>query len=79
MKQTDGIVTAINRMDQPLPIEMGRFWSSTENKMRLHQFFTKRLSETYKDRKPVYLGGSHVDNLSACLRVSERHEAMYAC
>ena len=35
----------------------------------------KWLSETYKDRKPVYLGDSHVDNLSACLRVSEGHES----
>ena len=48
-------------------------WPSTENKVRLQQFFIKWLSETYKDRKPVYLGGSHVDNLSACLRVSEGH------
>ena len=74
--KSDGIVTAINRMDQPLPIEMDRFWPSTENKVRLQQFFTKWLSETYKDRKPVYLGVSHVDNLSACLRGMK---AMYAC
>ena len=39
--KSDGIVTAINRMDQPLPIEMDRFWSSTENKVRLQQLFIK--------------------------------------
>ena len=77
--KSDGIVTAINEMDQPLPIEMDRFLPSTENKVRLQQFFMKWLSETYKDRKPAYLGVSHVDNLSACLRVSEGMKAMYAC
>ena len=68
------VTSETNRMDQPLPIEMDRFWSSTENKMLLQQFFMKWSSETYKDRKPVYLGDSHVDILSACLRVSEGHE-----
>ena len=76
--KSDGIVTAINRMDQPLPIEMDQFWSSTENKARLQQFFIKWFSETYKDRKPVYLGGTHVDNLSAYLRVSEGLKGMKA-
>ena len=77
--KSDGIVTAIDRMDQPLRIEMDRFWPSTENKVRLQQFFVKWLSETYKDRKPEYLRGSHVDNLSACLRVFEGHESLLKC
>ena len=46
--KSDGIVTAINRMDKPLPIEMDRFWSSTENKVLLQQFFIKWLSEPTK-------------------------------
>ena len=35
----DGINAAINRRDQPLPVDMNRFWSSTTNKVRLQQFF----------------------------------------
>ena len=57
-------------MDQQLPVDMDRFWSSIENQVRLQQFFIKWLSETYKDQKPVYIGGSHLNNLSACLRLS---------
>ena len=66
----DAINTNITRLDQPLPVDMNRFWSSAENKVRLQQFFIKWITETYKDQKTVYLGGSHLGDLTACLMVS---------
>ena len=69
--KADGINTAINRRDQPLPVDMNRFWSSTTNKVRLQQFFINWVCENYKDQIPVYLGGSHENDLSACLRVTD--------
>ena len=65
----DAIITSITRLDQPLPVDMDRFWSSTENEVRLQQFFIKWTTENYKDHTHVYLGGSHADNLTACLKV----------
>ena len=46
----DAISTNITRLDQPLPVDMNRFWSSAENKVRLQQFFIKWITETYKDQ-----------------------------
>ena len=51
--QTDGIKTAINRLDQPLPVDMKRFWSSTTNKVGLKQFFIRWVCQNYKDPRPV--------------------------
>ena len=52
----------INNVNQPLPIspEFERFWSTSENKIGLQQFFISWLTENYKYEKPVYLGGCHV-------------------
>ena len=69
--KTDGINTEINRRDQPLPVDMNRFWSSTTNKVRLQQFFINWVCDNYKDQRPVYLGGSHENDLSACLKVTD--------
>ena len=69
--KTDGINTAINRRDQSLPVDMNRFWSSTTNKVCLQQFFINWVCENYKDQRQVYLDGSHENDLSACLRVTD--------
>ena len=65
----DGTYTVINR---PLPVDMNRFWSLTTTKARLQQFFINWACENYRDHRPVYLGGSHENDLSACLRVVHR-------
>ena len=66
----DAINNSITRLDQPLPVYMNRFWSATENKEILQQFFIKWIADTYRDQKPGYLGGSHVSDLTDCLMVS---------
>ena len=35
----DAINTTISQVDQPLPVDMDRFWSSAENKVRFQHFF----------------------------------------
>jgi len=78
----DAINTIISRTDQPLPVDMESFWSSTENKVRLQQFFIKWMIETYKDCKPVYLGGSHLTDLTACMKLvqgNEGYERLLKC
>lgn len=67
----DYIRMTINNVNQPLPIasEFERFWSSSENKVGLQQFFISWLVETYEDDKPVYLGGCHVDSKDSCYKL----------
>ena len=45
----DAINITISREDQPLPVEMERFWSSSENKVNLQQFFIRWMIKTYTD------------------------------
>ena len=52
---------------------MDKFWSLPENKVTFQQFFIKWVKETYTGKNSVYLGGSHIDDMTACLRVSNGH------
>ena len=65
-----GILTNITRFDQPLPVDMDKFWSLNENKVNFQQFFIKWVKETYSNSESVYLGGSHVDNMTSCVLLS---------
>ena len=67
----DSIRMTINNVNQPLPIasEFERFWSTSENKIGLQQFFITWLTENYKDEKPVYLGGCHVGSKDICYKL----------
>ena len=64
-----GINTNISGSEQPLPIDMDRFWAVMENKVRLQQFFIKWIFEYYKGKEPVYLGGSHPDKMTGCVKL----------
>ena len=72
-KKGDAINVVINHIDQHLPVDMEWFYSSSENKVQLQQFFIKWLSDTYNDKKPVYLRGSHHSNLTSCFKIAERN------
>ena len=50
--KADPITTVIRRSDQPLPVEMDRFWASCKNKFRFQQFFMKWITENYTNDKP---------------------------
>ena len=68
--KSESIETTIKRNDQPLPKELDKFWASNENKMKLQQHFIKYVLETYNEEKVVYLGGSHLDKPSSCIKIS---------
>ena len=43
--------------------------SLTIDKVRLQQFFIKWIIENYKWKEPVYLGGSHPDKITGCVKL----------
>ena len=58
----EGIKTIISGFDQPLPVEIDRFWSVSKNKKAIQQLFTKWVLNKVKSEqfdKPLLLGGSH--------------------
>ena len=65
----DPIETNIATVKQQLPVDMDRFWSSSENKMRFQQAFIKWVQEKHVNDTPVYLGGAGEENITACIRV----------
>ena len=67
----NSIRMTINNVSQPLPLasEFERFWSSSENKIGLQQFFISWLVDTYEDDKPVYLGGCHLNTKDSCYKL----------
>ena len=67
--KTDPINTFVRRGDLPLPVEMDRFWASSDNKIRFQQFFITWAIENYGSGKPLFLGGSNVDDLTTCLKL----------
>ena len=70
-KSKDPLHLTISNMNQPLPIasEFERFWSLSENKIGLQQFFISWIMETYDGDKPIFLGGCHVGDVDKCFKV----------
>ena len=71
----DGIGTIVSGFDQPLPVEIDRFWPVSKNKTVLPQLLTKwalRKVESENFDKALFLGGSHEENdvSQLCKRVS---------
>ena len=67
----DVIIANIDYSDQHLPVEIEKFWTSSENKIKFQQFFIGWVSITYKGDKPVYLGGCLISSLQCCVKVSQ--------
>ena len=63
------IETNITSIKQQLPVEMDRFWSSSENKMKFQQLFIKWARYNYVLDVPIYLGGAGEENVAACIKV----------
>ena len=61
-RKADPVNTVIRRSDQPLPVEMDRFWASCEKKVRFQQLFIKWITENFIDCKPLFLGGSNAND-----------------
>ena len=65
----DPIETHITNVKQHLPVDMDRFWSSSENKMRFQQAFIKWMKENHINNTPIYLGGANEENVTTCIKV----------
>ena len=55
--------------NHPLPAKMESFWASPGNQEQLQMFFINCLCKTYRDDKPIYLGGSTPDDLTGYIRI----------
>ena len=67
----EGINTNISGSEQQLPIDIKKFWTVNENKMKFQQFFIYWLRNTYYERIPLYLGGSHRGEINSCFKLSD--------
>ena len=66
-----GIETYISGIDQPLPIEIGRFWPISKSKV-LQQVFIQWIIEDIANKdfnKQLFLGGSHKEGDTLCFSV----------
>ena len=68
-----GIPTTVGRLDQPLPVEMKKFCPLSSNKVSFQQIFIKWVTENQPDSRCIYLGGSHKDDETICVRVENRN------
>jgi len=67
--KTQGVYTTASRFDQPLPVELEKFWSVSSNKISFQQFFTDWLTNKYVVINIVYLGGSNKEDEFSCMQV----------
>ena len=73
--KADPTNVTISHSEQPVPVDIDKFWSSSENKIQLQQFFINWLKELYTSEESislmqdVYLGGSHKDKLTSCFLI----------
>ena len=65
----DPIEIRIATVKQPLPVDMDRFWASSQNKMRFQQSFIKWVRLNCISEVPTYLGGAGEENFTACIKV----------
>lgn len=74
--KSDPIETNIATTKQQIPVEMDRFWGSSENKMKFQQAFAKWLSSEYQSGVdfPVFLGGAHAENVTSCIKICPNGE-----
>ena len=56
-----------------LPVELDKFWGSSNNKMQLQKVFITWLCDTFFGEKPVYLGGAIPDKIRSCVTVCGGH------
>ena len=62
-KKCPVVETKINSIRENLPVDLDKFWGSSNNKIQLQKVFTPCLCNTYSGEKPVYLGGAIPGNI----------------
>lgn len=67
--KSDPIETKIGSIKQQLPVEMDRFWASSDNKMRFQQAFIKWITSHCQFDVPVFLGGASAADITSCVQL----------
>ena len=65
------IDTNISSNRQQLPVEMDRFWASSDNKMKFQQAFIDWITFHCQSNIPVFLGGVNTENITSCIQISD--------
>ena len=65
------IDTNISSNKQQLPVEMDRFWASSDNKMKFQQAFIDWMTFHCQSNIPVFLGGANTENITSCIQISD--------
>ena len=65
------IDTKISSNKQQLPVEMDRFWASSDNKMKFQQAFIDWMTFHCESNIPVFLGGANTENITSCIQISD--------
>ena len=63
------IETNISTIKQHLPLEMDRFWSSSDNNVKFQQAFIKCMTSNGQSDIPVYHGGASTEDITSCIQV----------
>ena len=70
-RNQDGVVeTIILQLKQSLPVKWKRFEGSSSNKMRLEQIFIEWIIKSYKESRPLVLGGGNKDDITSCVMIA---------
>ena len=70
-RNQDGVVeTIILQLKQSLPVKWKRFEGSSSNKMRLEQIFIEWIIKSYKELRPLVLGGGNKDDITSCVMIA---------
>ena len=74
----DGYInTGISSWSQKLPVELNKYWNSSENKVRFQQAFITWILEVYDGKKKFMLGGGSLQN--QCLAISNKNVSEISC
>ena len=68
--KSPGMLTKLIRIEQPLPIEMEKFWSVSTNKVSFKKIFFEWVQTNCCDDKTLYFGGFHQEDEKMHLLVS---------
>ena len=72
VEESKRIETILSGFDQPLPVDIDRFWPVAKNKIALQQLFTKWTIEKVEREdfgKSLFLGGSHKESDAMCYSI----------
>ena len=66
------IDTNISSNKQQLPVEMDRFWASSDNERKFQQAFIDWMTTFHcQSNIPVFLGGANTENITSCIQISD--------